>query len=58
MQLVEVLGSGRDVAEDPNLMVIAIEFRLKPRVVANSGPDQGSTETESKAYKQLLQDCR
>lgn len=39
-------------------MAVAIEFRLKGRVVNDEGEgDQGKSYSESKAYKQLKQDC-
>ena len=31
-QLVETMGAAPDIAENPNLMAIAIEFRLKPLI--------------------------
>ena len=37
------------VAENPDLMAIAIEFRLKPLVSNNAGARK--SEGESKAYK-------
>ena len=47
-QLVQAMVKGFVVAEDPNLMVIAIEFRLKPRVVKSGGAaEQGRSEMES-----------
>ena len=44
------------VAEDPNMMAIAIEFRLKPLISQNSVAGAKS-EGESKASKQLKSDC-
>ena len=37
-------------------MAVAIEFRLKPLVTNNTGARR--SEGESKAYKQLKQDCQ
>ena len=37
-------------------MCIAVEFRLKPLVTNNAGTRR--SEGESKAYKQLKQDCQ
>ena len=31
-QLVETMGAASNIAENPNLMTIAIEFRLKPLI--------------------------
>ena len=31
-ELLQVMGGGKRVAEDPNMMAIAIEFRLKPLI--------------------------
>ena len=45
------------VAENPNLMAIAIEFRLKPLIQSNKVAGGPKTEGESKAFKQLMQDC-
>ena len=56
MQLLENMDADQNVAEDPNLMTIAIEFRLKPLVTNNTGARR--SEGESKAYKQLKQDCQ
>ena len=50
-----VMGASQEVSEDPNLMAIAIEFRLKALVSVNSVA--GANAGESKAYKQLKQDC-
>jgi len=49
--LCQVMGTDQEVADDPNLMAIAIEFRLKALVSINSVA--GSKAGESKAYKQL-----
>ena len=49
------MGASQEVSEDPNLMAIAIEFRLKALVSVNSVA--GAKAGESKAYKQLKQDC-
>ena len=55
-ELCQVMGASQEVADDPNLMAIAIEFRLKALVSVNSVASAASGG-ESKAYKQLKQDC-
>ena len=50
------MGADQDVAENPDLMAIAIEFRLKPLVSANSVAS-AQNDGESKAYRQLKNDC-
>ena len=55
-ELITVMGGGKRVAEDPNMMAIAIEFRLKPLISQNSVAGAKS-EGESKASKQLKSDC-
>ena len=47
----------KKIAEDPNLMAIAIEFRLKPLVGTASAAGGRRSEGESKAFKQLKADC-
>ena len=39
------------VAENSNLMAIAIEFRLKPLLSSNKNAGGPKTEGESKAFK-------
>ena len=56
LELAETMGASQEVAEDGNLMAIAIEFRLKALVSVNSVAS-ATTQGESKAYKQLKQDC-
>jgi len=51
MSLCEAVGADQQVAENPDMMAIAIEFRLKPLVSPNS--IAGASQGESKAYKQL-----
>ena len=56
LQLTDVVEADPDVAENPDLMTIAIEFRLKPLIQQTASPDgkgRKSTEGESKAFKQL-----
>ena len=55
-ELLQVMDGGKRVAEDPNMMAIAIEFRLKPLISQNSVAGAGK-EGESKASKQLKSDC-
>ena len=55
-ELLAVMEAEDRVAEDPNMMAIAIEFRLKPLISANSVAGARS-EGESKASKQLKSDC-
>ena len=55
-QLCYLMDASQEVAEDGNLMAIAIEFRLKALVSVNSVAS-ATTQGESKAYKQLKQDC-
>ena len=48
------------MAENPEMMAIAIEFRLKGRTLNNEGGEGDQNRksySESKAYKQLKQDC-
>jgi len=54
-QLCHLVDASQEVADDPNLMAVAIEFRLKALVSVNSVA--GANQGESKAYKQLKQDC-
>ena len=55
-QLVQVVGEENPaVAEDPNLMAIAIEFRLKG--LKTTGSDGQIIQSESKAFMQLKLDC-
>ncbi len=49
-ELVSVMECGQRVAEDPNMMAIAIEFRLKPLISQNSVAG-ARNEGESKASK-------
>ena len=58
LELCATMGADDSIAENPELMAIAIEFRLKPLVSASSveGASRKS-EGESKAYGQLKQDC-
>ncbi len=49
IELLDALGADQEVAENPDLMAIAIEFRLKALVSPNSVA--GAREGESKAYK-------
>ena len=61
LELMDVMEADNDVAENPDLMTIAIEFRLKPLIQQTASPDgkgRKSTEGESKAFKQLRQDCQ
>ena len=47
-----------EIAENPDTMTIAIEFRLKPLITHDANSSAGrKSEGESKAYKQLKQDC-
>ena len=55
-ELLAVMSGDMLVAENPDLMAIAIEFRLKPLVSANSVAS-ANTDGESKAYRQLKNDC-
>ena len=55
--LLEAMDADPQVAENPDLMAIAIEFRLKPLISANSVAGQRQSGGESKAFKQLKQDC-
>lgn len=48
-ELCQVMGADQEVADDPNLMAIGIEFRLKALVSVNS--IAGTKAGESKAYK-------
>ena len=34
-ELIDVMDNQQEVAENPNLMAIAIEFRLKPLILMN-----------------------
>ena len=56
-ELIDTMGFDEQVAENPDLMAIAIEFRLKPLISANSVAGQRQSGGESKAFKQLKQDC-
>ena len=59
--LFDVMEGDAEAAENPDLMTIAIEFRLKPLIQQTASPDgkgRKSTEGESKAFKQLRQDCQ
>ena len=47
--LCHLLDASQEVADDPNLMAIGIEFRLKALVSVNS--IAGTKAGESKAYK-------
>lgn len=52
------MQADRGVAENPELMAIAIEFRLKALISKNSSAGENRiSEGESKAYRQLKQDC-
>ena len=43
-----------EIAENPDTMTIAIEFRLKPLITHDANSSAGrKSEGESKAYKQL-----
>ena len=52
-ELLEVMGANPDVAENSNLMTVAIEFRLKPLMSTKDAAGRRNTEGESKALKQL-----
>ena len=52
-ELLEVMGANPDVAENSNLMTVAIEFRLKPLLATKNDAGRRNTEGESKAFKQL-----
>ena len=57
-ELCTVMGTNAQVAENPNLMAIAMEFRLKPLLVSgNSVAAARQSDGESKAFKQLKKDC-
>ena len=55
--MAEAVDASPAIAENPNLMAIAIEFRLKPLIQNNPSAQGRRSEGESKAYKQLKQDC-
>ena len=58
LQLCEVVDASPELAENPDTMAIAIEFRLKPLIQKDENSVAGrKSESESKAYKQLKQDC-
>ena len=61
MQQTDQSKSG--VAENPDRMSVAIEFRMKPILQqskhnGNGGDNGGGSFGESKAFKQLRQDCQ